>query len=446
MTDKTNELESTVDFRQELDTALNSKDANTLIDFQQKVTNAVKDQTSDEAVTSLTNLFDEASVAIDRLNKITSMENKVNQARTSVVSAETKSEASAIAGSGFNASVKEVPAREDKYANLFVDFALGGVEKITRNHGADSAAWFQQKGFEDSYGNAIDGDAAGYLLPSVPGSPITIGSLFSGLYNVARRVSIPFGRTYDVPVFSGNVVTRRLDSKSTSTQNVTEDNTATVNQIKLDPNMIATNYITITEKTLSGGGVYAVVSELNTLLGGALRKAVGDELMTGIGSGVNIQGLLRTLKSNSSRQTTSATAGSITLDEVVSLADVSSDYGDPSEMIYLMNTSTYQTIVGLSYNQGTTNPFVLFQEGVMRILGKRVVIDENVEDIRTGRFPVIAGFPQYYAVGEYPTGVRVNRLADGYAQQAVGGVGFSGNIYIDGRVIDVNAFKVLKVK
>ena len=293
---------------------------------------------------------------------------------------------------------------------------------------------FNNEGFGTEYRAQSTTDAAGgYTIPEGFSGELERQLLaYGGLRRVARVIRTDSGN--DIPWPTNNDTGNSGSILAENTQ-VSEQDTTFASKL-LQAHKYTSDLVRVSQELLSDS-FFPLGEELGRMLGERIGRAQAAHFVDGTGSS-QPEGII----TGGTSGVTAASATAITFDELIDLeASLDPAYAASPNVGWAMNKSTKAAIRKLKDSNGQ----YLWQIGTTAadpdtLLGKPVVIVQEMDSIATGNKPVvIADFSKY--IIRDSQGMRMIRMQERYADYDQ--VGFVGFMRTDALVLQSAAVKFI---
>ena len=313
-----------------------------------------------------------------------------------------------------NKSVDELKSIAKEQSKVFWKYMRKGLTGLT----SDERTIFETR----AQSEGVDSEG-GFLVPNEFSGDLERALLaYGGMRSVAKIIKTGTGQTLDWPTVNSTALQGEwLAENATATEqdetfaNVTLSSyTASSKMVKVSRQLMADSFFNLEE-----------------YLSSALAERIGRLTNVGYTTG-NGSSKPRGVKHDAT-PTTAAASGAITFDEIIDLKHAV-DPAYRANGTWMFNDSTLKAIATLkdTTNQYLWRPTVSLSDPDL-LLGHPIVINQDVESIGAGNYPMLFGDFKKYIIRDVE-GFTLLRLNERYADALQ--VGFIGFLRTDGKVID----------
>ncbi len=207
-----------------------------------------------------------------------------------------------------------------------------------------------------------------------------------------------------------------------------EENSPTFDAIEMKPNRVS-SLVKVSEDALNDAG-FDVEAEIVNQMGRAISRGENIKFINGTGNG-EPEGIMKAVNADN---TVDAAGSELTWDDIENVYyKLPQEYR--AEAVWLMNGNTVKSIKKLLTADEVQN------QELKEILGKKIQVAEAMDDIGTGKTPILFGDLSYYRIMDRKS-FSIKPLNELYATTSQ--VGFLGSAREDGHMTLPEAVRVLK--
>lgn len=360
--------------------------------------------------------------------KFDAISNEVDELRSAVARIERAEELKKELGA--KEEVREAaPAKKMEARAAFGAYLRKGIAGMN----AEERAAFQEVRGTNTQKAGTD-NLGGFLVPEDMSSEISATELFkSDMEKYARIINTSAGNKFMYPAVDDTGVSASILGEGVA-ETVSD---MTFSNIEFDAYTYSSKVVKVSHQLLQDSA-FDLNGFLAEALAERLNRGINGHLTTGTGSS-QPQGVV----AGSALGKTAASASAITIAELLDLMySVSASYRNNPSAAFMMNSATLAAVRKLGFGSSNDAPVFVagVNDGVDRVFGKPVIINEDMDGIATGKKSVIFGDMKQYGVRQ-AGGVQLLRLDERYADAL--SVGFIAYKRVDGNVLQSSAIKHL---
>ena len=323
-----------------------------------------------------------------------------------------------------NKSVDEIKDTEKEQSKVFWKYMRKGIAGLTSEERSTFETRAQSEG-TDSEG--------GYLVPDEFSGDLEKALLaYGGMRSVAKVIKTGTGQTLDWPTVNSTAIQGEWLAENATAA----DQDETFANVQLSSYTASSKIVKVSRQLMADS-----FFNLEEYLSSALAERIGRLTNVGYTTG-NGASKPRGVKHDAT-PTTAASASAITFDEIIDLKhEVDPAYR--ANGTWMFNDSTLKAIAQLkdTTNQYLWRPTVSMSDPDL-LLGHPIVINQDVESIGAGNYPVLFGDFSKYIIRDVE-GFTLLRLNERYADALQ--VGFIGFLRTDGKVIDAGTNPIKAIR
>lgn len=323
-----------------------------------------------------------------------------------------------------NKSVDEIKDTKKEQSKVFWKYMRKGIAGLTSEERSIFETRAQSEGTDSEGGYLVPDEFSGDLEKAL--------KAYGGMRSVARVIRTGTGQTLDWPTVNSTAIQGEWLAENATAAEQDE----TFANVQLSSYTASSKIVKVSRQLMSDS-----FFNLEEYLSMALAERIGRLTNVGYTTG-NGASKPRGVKHDAT-STLAASASAITFDEIIDLKhEVDPAYR--ANGTWMFNDSTLKAIAQLkdTTNQYLWRPSVSMSDPDL-LLGHPIVINQDVESIGAGNYPVLFGDFSKYIIRDVE-GFTLLRLNERYADALQ--VGFIGFLRTDGKVIDAGTNPIKAIR